>query len=294
MLFPDHTHLFDGDVLRLRQEEVNEERHDNHKSRKVDEQPELQLAQHLQEHLGDNEGEDHVDCDIDALGSRPDFQGEDLARHQPPQRAPRPSESGHVHADEGHHQYGKPLGQISRVSAASKFQPNAECDCSLGYKHLNTTLKKQPPSPQLINFPNGKQSGQNVNPASNHRREKGSIASEPDGLEEDGRVEHDDINPGELLEEGNQDRHHKLRPVLPLQQLPPGVLHSLGSFAGGDQVLELPVDVVDSPYPLEPGFGFFVLSSGKHRVGSVGKEEGADGDDQGGNHGATQTQTPSP
>lgn len=61
MLFPHHNHLFNGHILRLRQEEVDKRGHHTHKEREEDEQTELQMTQQSQENLRDYECEDHVD-----------------------------------------------------------------------------------------------------------------------------------------------------------------------------------------------------------------------------------------
>ena len=61
MLLPHDDHLLDGDVLGLGQEEVDEDGHDHHEEGEEDEQTELQVAEHCEEDLGDDEGEDHID-----------------------------------------------------------------------------------------------------------------------------------------------------------------------------------------------------------------------------------------
>ena len=51
VFLPDLDHLLDGDVLRLRQEEVDERCHHHHPSPEEVEQPEFQVAQQSQEDL---------------------------------------------------------------------------------------------------------------------------------------------------------------------------------------------------------------------------------------------------
>ncbi|RWW15447.1 hypothetical protein GW17_00020715 [Ensete ventricosum] len=45
---------------------------------------------------------------------------------------------------------------------------------------------------------------------------EGGIIAGADGLERHRGIEHDDVNAGELLEEGDEDGHGELRPILPL------------------------------------------------------------------------------
>ena len=61
MLLPHPAHLFNGDPLCLRQEEVYEDGHNKHEEREEEEETEFQVAQHCQEDLSHNESEDHVD-----------------------------------------------------------------------------------------------------------------------------------------------------------------------------------------------------------------------------------------
>ncbi|KAE8672658.1 hypothetical protein F3Y22_tig00111835pilonHSYRG00055 [Hibiscus syriacus] len=100
MLLPSLVHLFDGDVLRLRDEEVNEDSHDDDKAGEEEEEIELQVAKHGEEDLSNDEGEDHVDGDVDGLADGSDLQGAYLAQNQPSQWSPRPCECRHVCVDE--------------------------------------------------------------------------------------------------------------------------------------------------------------------------------------------------
>ena len=92
MSAPHTVHLLDGHILRLGQEEVDEERHDDHPTGEEEEDAELEVAEHGEEGLRNDEGEEEVDGDVDGLAGRADLEREDLAGHEPPERAPRPSE----------------------------------------------------------------------------------------------------------------------------------------------------------------------------------------------------------
>lgn len=65
MCFPHSVHLFNGHALRLRDEEVDEQRHYDHESSKEKEQAKLQVAKQCEEDLANYEGEQHVDRHVD-------------------------------------------------------------------------------------------------------------------------------------------------------------------------------------------------------------------------------------
>lgn len=88
MLLPHEDHLLDGHILRLREEEGDEDGHDDHPRREQVEEAKLQVAERGHERLCHHEGEEHVDGDSDGLAGRTDLEGEDLAGHQPPERSP--------------------------------------------------------------------------------------------------------------------------------------------------------------------------------------------------------------
>lgn len=69
MCLPHCVHLFNRDVLRLRQKELNEESHDDDKASKEKEKTELHVAKHGKECLSDEEGEQHVNRDVNGLPS---------------------------------------------------------------------------------------------------------------------------------------------------------------------------------------------------------------------------------
>jgi hypothetical protein len=100
---PDLVHLLDGDTLGLGEKEVDEERHGDLPGAEEVEEAELEAAEQHEEDLRDDKGEDHVEDDHHALPRRSDLQREDLAGHQPPQRAPGPGERRHEDADAEHH-----------------------------------------------------------------------------------------------------------------------------------------------------------------------------------------------
>lgn len=80
VFLPDNHHFLDRNVLGLGQEEEDENGHYHHPERKEEEETELEVAEHGQEDLRDDEREDHVDRHVDTLSSRSDFQREDFTR----------------------------------------------------------------------------------------------------------------------------------------------------------------------------------------------------------------------
>ena len=67
MSLPHSTHFFNRNSLGLRQEELDEECHHQHEEREEKEQAKLEVAQHVQEHLRNQECEQHVDRNIHTL-----------------------------------------------------------------------------------------------------------------------------------------------------------------------------------------------------------------------------------
>lgn len=90
-------------------------------------------------------------------------------------------------------------------------------------EHLDAPFEEKEPPPPLIHPINGDDGGQHVDPARDHCRHQRRITAKADGLEQDRGVKHDDIDAGELLEEGDGDGHSQLRSILPLEEVPPGV-----------------------------------------------------------------------
>ena len=113
-------------------------------------------------------------------------------------------------------------------------------------------------------------------------------------MEENRGIKHNDINASKLLEEGNEDGHCEVRPVLLLQEISPGVLNELGGLTGGYKVLEFFFNVVDTSDSPQLGFGCLVLPTLDHGVGCVREDKGTDGDDESRDDGAPQAQPPSP
>ena len=114
------------------------------------------------------------------------------------------------------------------------------------------------------------------------------------GFEENRGIKINDINARKLLEEGDEDGHCEVWPILPLHEVSPGVLNKLRGFTGCYKVIEFLFNIVDTPDSYQLGFGFIMLSTLDHRVGCVWEDKGADGDDERRDDSAAQAQPPSP
>ncbi|THU57008.1 hypothetical protein C4D60_Mb11t23220 [Musa balbisiana] len=147
---------------------------------------------------------------------------------------------------------------------------------------------------KLVHGGDRDEGGEDVHDAADHCRREGGLAAEADGFEEHGSIEHDDINAGELLEEGDQNGYGELRPVLPLQYVGPRVVDALGLIAGRHEVVVLVSDVFGATDFAEHGLGLFVVAALDERVGSVGQHQRADGDDEGRDRGEPEADAPSP
>lgn len=100
VLSPDPLHLFNRHILRLRQQQEHEHRHRRHPCAEEEENPALEMAQHRQKRLPNQESEQKIHRNRDTLPRRSYLQRKDLARNQPPQRAPRNPETGTIHTDQ--------------------------------------------------------------------------------------------------------------------------------------------------------------------------------------------------
>ncbi|URE29913.1 hypothetical protein MUK42_26356 [Musa troglodytarum] len=164
----------------------------------------------------------------------------------------------------------------------------------LGDHHLNTALEKESTAANFVDGDDRNESGDDVDQSRDDGGHQGGVVAETEGLEQDGSVEHDDVDAGELLEGGDQQGHAQLRPVFAPQQGAPWVPDDLGVFAGRDEVVVLGFDVVGSADLPKHGHGLLVVATLDQRVGGIGEEEGADGDDDGWHGSEAQAQAPAP
>uniref|UniRef100_J3L9S6 Uncharacterized protein n=1 Tax=Oryza brachyantha TaxID=4533 RepID=J3L9S6_ORYBR len=117
----------------------------------------------------------------------------------------------------------------------------------LGDDHLGAALEEERSAADLVGGHDGDEGGEDVDEAGDDGGDEGGVLAEADGLEEDGGVEHDDVDAGELLEEGDEQRERELRLELAAEEeLPPRVRHRLALLARRRQVLELGAHVVDA------------------------------------------------
>ena len=290
---PDEVHLVDGHPLGLRQEERDEGGHDDHPGREEVEESELEVAEHGEERLADDEGEQHVDAHGDALPGRPDLQREHLAGHEPAQGTPGPGEAGDVEADEDDEEQGVGPGHLADARGA-ELERDQRAHHHLGHEHLRAALEEQGAAAEAVDGDDGDDGGEHVDETRDDGGHEGRVPAEADGEEQHGRVEHDDVDPSELLEAGDEHGDGELGPVLGLQDVPPRVRDGLGLLAGGDHVVVLVVHVGGAPDLDQHLLGLGGVSPGDEGVGGVGKGERADCDDEGRDAGKAEADAPAP
>ena len=164
----------------------------------------------------------------------------------------------------------------------------------LADEHLGAALEEEGAAAPLVDAVDGDEGGADVDDAGDDGGHEGGVVAEADGVEEDGGVEHDDVDAGELLEEGDHDGHGQLGPVLALEERPPGVLDLVRGLARRHEVVELLVHVRHAPHALQLLARLVVHPALDHRVRGVGEYERARHDDQGRHHRAAQAQPPAP
>lgn len=199
MLLPDSLrHLLNRHVFRLRQQEHDEERHDENPTGEEEEDPELEVAKHRQKSLRYDEGEEHVHTDRDALPGRPGLQGEDLRWHEPPQRAPRPGERRHEGADHDDHEHREAAAHV--VGVVAELEAEDDGDHCLGHEHLDARLQEEGAPAYLVDGVDRDDGGEDVDGSGDDSGVEGGVAAEPQGVEEDWRVEHYGVYSCALLE----------------------------------------------------------------------------------------------
>jgi hypothetical protein len=164
----------------------------------------------------------------------------------------------------------------------------------LGKDHLDAALKEQLAAAESVDGGDGDEGGEHVDEARDDGRHERGGAAEADGLEEHGGVEHDDVDPRELLQRRNEERHHQLRPVPALQEGPPRVLDVLSRLAGRQEVVELQRDVVGAADAPEHGARALHLAPGDQGVGRIREEDGAADHDDGRDGGQAEADAPAP
>lgn len=162
----------------------------------------------------------------------------------------------------------------------------------LADEHLNTSLKKQRPPPKLINTKDRNKSTQTVHSPQDNRRQQRRVALEPTCLEQDRPVEHDRVDPRELLEDLEHHPDHERRPALSPQQLLERLVYQLRLLARSFDLLVLRVDVRHASDTFQ---GF--LAGGEVAALDEGgrgfrDEEGTDEEDQGGGPGEAEGSAP--
>lgn len=74
MLSPNSiSHFFNGNIFGLGEKKQNEDRHDKNPRREKEEDSELEVTEHREKSLSDDESEEEIDADGDALSCRSSF-----------------------------------------------------------------------------------------------------------------------------------------------------------------------------------------------------------------------------
>lgn len=141
MIFPDGgRHLLDRNTLGLRQQLVYEDRHPEHERSEEYEETKLHVAKHCQETLRDEERKQHVNSNHNTLPVRSDLKRQYLARHKPPQWAPRPRECRHVRTYCSHNDTRIHFRDFTGIPIHSEFQRNRDRNNNLKTKNKTNKL----------------------------------------------------------------------------------------------------------------------------------------------------------
>uniref|UniRef100_A0A804LG77 Uncharacterized protein n=1 Tax=Zea mays TaxID=4577 RepID=A0A804LG77_MAIZE len=120
--------------------------------------------------------------------------------------------------------------------------------------------------------------GEDVDGARDDGRVERRVALEPQRVEQHRRVEHDGVDPRELLEDLEEDGDDELRAVAALQEVAERVLDLLRHAARLHDLVELRLHVVGAPDPLEHGLALVQAAALDEAVGRVRHEERAQGE----------------
>ena len=95
----------------------------------------------------------------------------------------------------------------------------------LRYEHLDTTFQEQSTPASSIDRGNRHKCRHHVHCTGDDSGIQRCVLTEPDGAEQDRGVEHDGVDAGQLLEEGDGYGHNQLRSVSPLQNVSEWMFH---------------------------------------------------------------------
>nr|CAB3494155.1 unnamed protein product [Digitaria exilis] len=165
--------------------------------------------------------------------------------------------------------------------------------------HLAASLEEELAAAEAVDGGDGHERRHDVDQPGDHRRHERRVPTEPDRLEQHGRVEHDDVDAGELLEERDGHRHGELRPVPALEDVQPRRPSSDAArrylTAGRrHEVVVLVFYVIRSADAAQDLPRVLVVAAVDERVGRVREEQRAHGDDARRHGGEAEAETPSP
>jgi hypothetical protein len=167
-------------------------------------------------------------------------------------------------------------------------------DGHLRQEHLHAGLQEQHPAADAVHGVDGDERGEHVDGARDDRRVERRVVLEPQRVEQHRRVEHDGVDPRELLEDLEEHGDDELRPVAALEQVAERVLHLLRHAARLHDLVELRLHVVGAPDLLEHGLALLQAAAFDEAVGGVRHEERAQGEQHRRDARQRQRQPPSP
>lgn len=191
-------HLFNRDILCLGYQEKHEHRHDQDPPRKEQEDAELEVAEHGEEGLRNDEGEEQVDANGDTLSGGTSLQWESLTGNKPPERTPRPCKRRHESAHQNHHQHCKTFRKV--VGIVLHLYSQYDGYHHLRQKHLHTSFQQQKTTSQFVDGVDRNNGGEHVDSTGYHGGIEGCIAPESYRVEQHRSIKHDCVDARELLE----------------------------------------------------------------------------------------------
>ncbi|GJM99179.1 hypothetical protein PR202_ga16260 [Eleusine coracana subsp. coracana] len=294
VLLPYGGHVLDGHPLGLRQEELDEDRHGGEQRGEDEEERVSEAAEEREERLRDDEVDEHVDRDGDALARGAHLERHDLAGHEPPERAPGPREPRDVDAHDRHGGRRESPRHHPGRAGPSEAGAQEEAHGRHACQHLDAALQEQRAAAEAVDGEDGDEGGGEVDEARDDGGHERRAAAEARRLEQHGRVrlQHD---AGELLARGHRHRDRQLGPVPAPQDVAPRVGHGPGRRAGLRQVVELVAHVhARAARALQHRAGLLGPAPLEERVGRVAEEGGARDDDEGRERGEPEAEAPAP
>jgi hypothetical protein len=164
----------------------------------------------------------------------------------------------------------------------------------LAKEHLAPALEEELAPAEPVDGGDGHERGGDVHQPRDHRRHERRVPPEPDRLEQHGRVEHDGVDAGELLEEGDEHRHGELRPVPAPEDVQPRPPDGAGRLAGRHEVAVLVLHVMRAADAAQDPPRLLVVAAADEGARRVREEQRARGDYARRDGGEAEAEAPAP